>query len=288
MTPSEYGEKIKTLKAALAAPAVPGLVAAQSPLASPEVYALFLEWLEGKSKALVTFRVSAVDGRGKPVSDRFTVYVHNFTEYWQKARSERVYASPLQPVPLRIWRLLNRFNEWVEHEYTIVLVGARYFGAKLVRVKPEKPLLAVDVEVPVSEVRAPASGRVGRALPGARAASSASSAYVPCSGPPGHDVRVTSQLTNAIQLHTIPGVEAYISFKIGNYLHFDQRYRLLWLSYDSYAGTCCFEPGTGWQTSGSKPTRCINDVNTGSLADGAKKMGKSWCNLQIRALAGCD
>jgi hypothetical protein len=260
--------------AALAALAVPGLVAAQNPLASPEVYALFLEWLEGKSKALVTFRVSAVDGEERPVSDRFTVYVHNFTEYWRKPSSERVYAGPLQPIPLRIWRLLNRFNEWVEHEYTIVLVGARYFGAKLVRVKPEKPLLTVDVEVPVSEVKAPAGGRIGCALPGARASSSASSACVPCSGPPYHDVRETSQLTNAIQLHTIPGVEAYISFKIGNYLYFDQRYRSLWLYYDYNAGTCCFEPATDWQTSGSKPAMCGNDVNTGSLADGAKRWVK--------------
>jgi len=88
--------------AALAVLAIPGFVAAQNPLASPEVYALFLEWLEGKSKALVTFRVSAVDGEGRPVSDRFTVYVHNFTEYWRKPSSERVYAGPLQPIPLRI------------------------------------------------------------------------------------------------------------------------------------------------------------------------------------------
>jgi len=110
--------------------------------------------------------------------------------------------------------------------------------------------------VPVSEVKAPAGGRIGCALPGARASSSASSACVPCSGPPGYYTTTTAKLTNAIQLHTIPGVEAYISFKIGNNLYFDQRYRLLWLSYDSYAGTCCFEQGTDWQTSGSKPTRC--------------------------------
>ena len=266
--------------AALAAFAVPGLIAAQNPLASPEVYALFLEWLEGKSKALVTFRVSAVDEEGRLVSDRFTVYVHNFTEYWGKQGSERVYAGPLQPIPLKIWRLLNRFNEWMEHEYTIVLWGERYFGAKLVRVKPEKPLLTVDVEVPVSEVKASASGRVGSLAPGARASSSASSACIPCSGPPGYYTTVKTELTNAVQLHTIPGVEAYISFKGGNYLFFDQRVRHLWLYYDPYAGTCCFEPGSDWQTTGPKETICANDVNTSPIADGAKKWVRVYVNYR--------
>jgi len=265
---------LSAVLAALAALAVPGLVAAQNPLASPEVYALFLEWLEGKSKALVTFRVSAVDARGRPVSDAFTVYVHNFTEYWRKPSSERVYAGPLQPISLRIWRLLNRFNEWVEHEYTIVLVGKRYFGAKLVKVKPEKPLTTVEVEVPVSEVEAPASARVGSLAPGALLDARASGVCVPCDGPPGYYTTVKAELTNAIQLHTIPGVEVYVSFRLGNYLHFDQRVRLLWLHYDPYAGTCCFDPGTDWQTSGPKPTRCNNDVNTAPIADGAKKWVK--------------
>jgi len=263
-----------------AALAVPGLVAAQNPLASPEVYALFLEWLEGKSKALVTFRISAVDARGNPVSDAFTVYVHNFTEYWRKPSSERVYAGPLQSISLRIWRLLNRFNEWVEHEYTIVLVGKRYFSAKLVKVKPEKPLTAVDVEVPVSEVEAPASTRVGSLAPGALLDARASGVCVPCAGPPTHYTAAKTELTNAVQLHTIPGVEVYIAFRSGNYLYFDQRVRFLWLYYDSYAGTCCFDPGTDWQTSGPKATICGNDVNTASIADGAKKWVKVCVNYR--------
>jgi len=155
-----------------------------------------------------------------------------------------------------------------------VLVGERYYGAKLVRVKPEKPLLTVDVEVLVSEVKAPTGGRVGCALPGARAASSASSACLPCSSPPGYYTITKTELTNAIQLRTIPGVETYILFRGESYLYFDQKARHLWLSYDPNTGVCCFEPGTNWLSFGPKAAWCRNDVNTAPISNGGKKWVK--------------
>ncbi|MEM1715263.1 MAG: hypothetical protein QXE91_05750, partial [Thermofilaceae archaeon] len=63
---------------------LPGAIVAQDPLASPEVYQLFLDWLSGRSMALITFNIEPVDQDGRPVSDQFMVFIHNFTRYGSK------------------------------------------------------------------------------------------------------------------------------------------------------------------------------------------------------------
>ncbi|MEM2616499.1 MAG: hypothetical protein QXL64_03150 [Thermofilaceae archaeon] len=242
---------------------LPGAIVAQDPLASPEVYQLFLDWLSGRSMALITFNIEPVDQDGRPVSDQFMVLIHNFTRYGSKSMSERIEAKGLRH-SIRIWRLLNIFNEWEEHEYTIVLAGSEYFGAKLVRIRPEKPIMELRVKIPVE--------RVGK--PAAKAQSiieAQSSSCVPCaSRPPDSETKTVTALTKALQVHTINGVTVYVKFYSGNYLYFSQKARHFSVYTPPGQGTCCYS-FQNWITTGDKLTPCDNDVATTSLSNGESR-----------------
>ncbi|MEM1509301.1 MAG: hypothetical protein QW291_01230 [Thermofilaceae archaeon] len=93
---------------------------------------------------LVTLVIEPVNRAGKPVLDEFTVFIYNFTEYEMKNMSNRIEVKELR-VSVRIWKMLNIYNEWMEHWFTVVAAGKEYFGAKLVRIRPEKPIMKLKV-----------------------------------------------------------------------------------------------------------------------------------------------
>jgi len=245
---------------------LPGVILAQDPLRSPEIYSLFLDWLNGKSMGLVSLRIVPVDENGNVVNDDFSYYVHNFTDYWSKEKSERIYEGNSQNVAVKLWRLLDRWNNWKEHEFTIVVVGKNYFGSKLISIIPEKPLLSREEKVVVSKI-------VKQEKFGSYVSGESKSLI---QGPPPYEVQITNELTNAIQLHTIPGITAYVSFISGNYLYFSQKSRLI--EWNPASDSIVVD--VDWQTAGAKEAICGNDVNTLTLSNGDKRWIKVYVNYK--------
>jgi len=243
---------------------LPGAIIAQDPLRSPEVYSLFLDWLNGKSMGLVTLRVVPVDENGSLVSDVFVFYLHNFTDYWYKQRSERIYEGKSQNIAVKLWRLLDRFNNWKEQEFTIVVVGKNYFGTKLIKIKPEKPLLSLEEKVVVGKIQR-------QKKLGFYNGKSKSLIQGPL---PDYEVATATELTNAVQLHTIQGIAARIHFFYGNYLYFSQKSRAI--EWDPNENEIYIE--YDWTITGAKATPCGDqDLPTVSISDGDKR----WVQVYV-------
>jgi hypothetical protein len=85
------------------------------------------------------------------IKEGFTVYVHNYTGFFRKPLESRVHEGK-PPVPVKIWRIVdNLTGDWLEQEYVIVVVTQNYFGAELVRVKPYKPVMNIQIKIRVSK-----------------------------------------------------------------------------------------------------------------------------------------
>ena len=244
---------------------VPSLVIGSDPFNSGKLlYSLFLDWLNGRSMGIITIRVHPVDGNGSPVSDDFMVYLHNFTDYASKIHSERIYIGR-PPVSVKVWRLLDNSNKWKEHVFTIVLVGSKYGGATHFRVRPEKPIVVIDIKVVVHKLPKP-SPILGALI------MSEQNTLIHSELKEGL-VGEATELTNAVQLHTIPGITARVHFYSGNYLYFSQKYRYIWWDtlYDQLVGV------GSWQTAGDVATICNNNVATGSISNGVKR----WVKVNV-------
>jgi hypothetical protein len=105
---------------------------------------------------LINFEVIPVnEGRGMledgPLVDEgFTVYVNNYTGFWRKPVEGKNHTGRT-PVPVKVWRIIDHSkNDWIEQEYVITVVTKNYFGSKLVRVKPDKPIMNIHVRIHVS------------------------------------------------------------------------------------------------------------------------------------------
>ncbi|MEM0219261.1 MAG: hypothetical protein QW314_04625 [Thermoproteota archaeon] len=245
---------------------LPGIIVAQDPLRSPEVYSLFLDWLSGKSMGLATLKVVPVDENGNIVVDNFVFYLHNFTSYTSKLRSERIYEGSSQNIVVKLWRLLDRFNKWQEQEFTVVVVSKNYFGTKLIKIVPEKPLLSLEEKVVVSGIKKQekfgfSNGKTKSLIQGP---------------PSSYEVQTSTELTNAVQLHTIQGVTARVVFSSGNYLYFSQKSRLI--GWDPASDSIVVE--SDWQISGAKDTPCLNDLATASISNGDKRWIKVCVNYK--------
>jgi len=259
----KYKNTLTAIVLILAAIILPGAALAGNPLESLEVYSLFLDWLRGNSMGLIIFKVVAVDENGTQIptamEDYFTVYVHNFTYTisrtpWSEEMNKRI-ESKVSSFSIRVWRLLDRFTgDWMMHEYTIVVSSRNYFGAVLVRVKPDEPIKNVEVEVPV----------------GKKGMFNTSTSSTMSEPPPPYETLWKTELTNGVQLHTITGVTASIKFRIGNYLYFSQKSRHI--HWDPESGRIIVD--YDWSISGDKETYCNNDVETASLSDGYKRWVK--------------
>lgn len=146
------------------------------------------------------------------------------------------------------------------HEYTIVITSENYFGTKLIRVKPDKPIKNVEVKVTVGEKdlsNAPTSNTMNEP-------------------PPRYEIQWKTELTNGVQLHTIQGVTASIKFRIGNYLFFSQKARHI--HWDIETGKIIVD--YDWVISGDKETAGNNDVETGSLSNGERRWVKVYVNYK--------
>lgn len=106
---------------------------------------------------LINFYIIPVDSdeniivEGTAMEDGFTVYVHNYTGFFRKPVEGRIHEGK-NPVPVKVWRVVdNLTGDWAEQEYVIVLVTQNYFGAGLVKVKPDKPVMNIKVKIRVSK-----------------------------------------------------------------------------------------------------------------------------------------
>ncbi|MDW8034622.1 MAG: hypothetical protein RMI79_06815, partial [Nitrososphaerota archaeon] len=54
------------------------------------------------------------------------------------------------PIIVRTWRIMDNItNDWVEQEYVIIVITKNYFGSRLIKVKPDKPFIDIEVKVHV-------------------------------------------------------------------------------------------------------------------------------------------
>ncbi|MBO3800029.1 MAG: hypothetical protein FGF52_03095 [Candidatus Brockarchaeota archaeon] len=110
-----------------------------------------------KNFGLINFYIIPVDDNeniiveGTTLEDGFTVYVHNYTGFFRKPVEGRINEGK-NPVPVRVWRVVdNLTGDWVEQEYVIVLITQNYFGTGLIKVKPDKPVMNIQVKIRVSK-----------------------------------------------------------------------------------------------------------------------------------------
>ncbi|MEM2414751.1 MAG: hypothetical protein QXM98_05575 [Thermoproteota archaeon] len=109
-----------------------------------------------KNFGSINFYIIPVDDNGNIIAegtameDGFTVYVHNYTGFFRKSVEGRIHEGK-NPIPVKVWRVVdNLTGDWVEQEYVIVLITQNYFGAGLVKVKPDKPVMNIQVKIRVS------------------------------------------------------------------------------------------------------------------------------------------
>ncbi|MEM2261758.1 MAG: hypothetical protein QXK24_04830 [Ignisphaera sp.] len=102
---------------------------------------------------LIRLNIVPIDDRGYIVEDGpslqegFTVYVHNYTGFVRKPADEKV-CMGRGPITIRAWRVIDIVtNDWMEQEYVVVVVTKNYFGSRLIRVKPDKPVMDIEVRV---------------------------------------------------------------------------------------------------------------------------------------------
>jgi hypothetical protein len=105
---------------------------------------------------LVNFEVIPVNEDGDMLRDGslmdegFTVYINNYTGFWRKPAEEKTHMGRA-PVPVKVWRIIDSSkNDWIEQEYVITVVTRNYFGSRLVRVKPDKPIMNIEVKIYVT------------------------------------------------------------------------------------------------------------------------------------------
>lgn len=55
------------------------------------------------------------------------------------------------PVPVKVQRIIDPSkNDWVDQEYVITVVTKNYFGSRLIRIKPDKPIINIEIKVHLS------------------------------------------------------------------------------------------------------------------------------------------
>lgn len=104
---------------------------------------------------LIIFEVAPVNEEGDVLEEGslaeegFTVYVNNYTGFWRKPVEGKVHTGRT-PVPVKVWRIIDcSKNDWMEQEYVITVVTKNYFGSRLIRVKPDKPIINIEVKIHV-------------------------------------------------------------------------------------------------------------------------------------------
>ncbi|MEM1553922.1 MAG: hypothetical protein QXJ72_03415 [Thermoproteota archaeon] len=102
---------------------------------------------------LIRLNIIPIDDRGHVVEDGpslqegFTVYVHNYTGFVRKPADEKV-CMGRSTITIKTWRVMDFLtNDWMEQEYVVVVVTKNYFGSRLIRVKPDKPVMDIEVRV---------------------------------------------------------------------------------------------------------------------------------------------
>jgi len=105
---------------------------------------------------LIRFNIIPIDDEGNIVEDGpilqegFTVYVHNYTGFLRKPVEGKVCTGRL-PIIVETWRIMDSLTrDWVEQEYVIVVVTKNYFGSRLIKVKPNKPFMNIEVRIRLS------------------------------------------------------------------------------------------------------------------------------------------
>ena len=232
---------------------------------TPILWQLFREWLQGRSKGIIKFNVKPVTERG--VLTKFTVFVHNFTDYYGKTRSERVYIGG-GSFSLLVWRSLLPGNKWKPHYFTIVVRGEDddyvYLGAKYIKVIPVKPIVSVEVPISVRPVRdkklhptseTEQSNRIG------------------CCGlqntcPSAEETTETTTSAPLICLHSISGISVTVEVNAGNYVYYSQKCRYMYC--DTVTGEITH---SDWDTTGSVAAICDSPIPKGAavVSDGTKR-----------------
>jgi len=102
---------------------------------------------------LIRLNIIPIDDRGHVVEDGpslqegFTVYVHNYTGFVRKPADEKV-CTGRSTITIKTWRVMDFLtNDWMEQEYVVVVVTKNYFGSRLIRVKPDRPVMNIEVKV---------------------------------------------------------------------------------------------------------------------------------------------
>ncbi|MEM2087591.1 MAG: hypothetical protein QXF52_02815 [Thermoproteota archaeon] len=84
------------------------------------------------------------------IDEGFTVYVNNYTGFWRKPMEGKIHTGRT-PVPVKVWRIMDPSkNDWIDQEYVITVVTKNYFGSRLIRIKPDKPIINIEVKVHLS------------------------------------------------------------------------------------------------------------------------------------------
>ncbi|MEM2487694.1 MAG: hypothetical protein QXR44_03775 [Thermoproteota archaeon] len=106
---------------------------------------------------LIYFNIVPIDDAEKAIIDEssmeegLTVYVHNYTGFFRKPAEEKIHQGK-GPVPVKVWRIVdNVTGDWMEQEYAIIIVTKNYFGSGLIKVKPDKPVMNIEVKIRVDK-----------------------------------------------------------------------------------------------------------------------------------------
>jgi len=235
-------------------------------VSSDILWSCFLEYLQGGQPGIVVITAIPVDEMDLPVRGMCSMIVRNFTDYELKPHSEVIYFGEGTKASFKISRKPVRYYEdgsigYKEYEYRVSLFiddGDRvWWGGKLIRFEPSKPLTELTIKIRVHPLPIRDSGlRL-----------TASILYQPLARIQLEETQTTAKYMPAVQLHSIPGISVSLRTEAGNYLYYSQKSRILDLNNN---------PETSWSIDGDKITPTSWGGTTPSVSNGDKRWAEAY------------
>ncbi len=239
----------------------PGVIIGGSPLDSPTVYQLFMDWLQGKPGGLVKFIIKPkINGRLYDGGSELIIAIHNITQNLKVSRRIIYCAQKIFPSTFmfKIWRIpinyVGREIRYQIQEFIVLVMSKDYFGAKIVQVEPRKPITEITVEIPLKK-----NEKIQHTPTNIPPFASANSLIIRQEeSDSGHDVSYDHKNVKCGQVHSISGIE--VKWRVEPYetnIYLEGFTRNIY--YDQTGVS-----DSGWVSSGAKLTQFL--IGTGLTA----------------------